>query len=238
MFSTLLDAVDSHCPESQMKVTPEQHKALIDDALPWLSIEAELLLGATKALLGDGIFDTSEIGFEYSTVKLDENGAMDLPISFGNMYVRPERKNRALSLDLTILRSYTSRLGLHPASVEIELDIRNRNAKMIFESMYKDYRAQICRLLEQAQITFFTSYCSDIVGKAKSNKVAVKLDEYFSDPEVDNCFTLSKSCPRDTKHSAAIRAFLALSTLFVACRASLNGKAWRPALEKNLHRFA
>lgn len=238
MFSALLEAVDSHCSESRMKVTPEQHKALIDDVLPWLSIEAEPLLGAAKALLGDGIFDTAEIGFEYSTVRLDENGTMDLPISFGSMYVRSERKNHALSLDLTVLRSYTSRLELRPASVEIELDICDLTAKMVFESMYKDYRAQICRLLEQAQITFFTSYCSDIVGKAKRNKVSVKLDEYFSDPQVDNCFTLSKSCPRDTDHSSAIRAFLALSTLFVACRSALNGKTWRPALEKNLLRFA
>lgn len=46
--------------------------------------------------------------------------------------------------------------------------------------MYKDCRAQICRLLEQARIEFFTSYCSDIGGKSKRNKVSVKLDEYFS----------------------------------------------------------
>lgn len=238
MFSTLLDVVDSHCPESRMKVTPEQHKALIDDVLPWLSIEGEPLLGAAKALLGEGIFNASEIGFEYSTVRFDEDGTMDLPISIGNMYTRSERKDHSLSLDLTVLRGYTSRLGVHPASVEMELNICDLNAKAVFESMYKDYRAQICRLLEQAQITFFTSYCSDIVGKANRNKVSVRLDEYFSDPEVDNCFTLSKTCPRNTAHSAAIRAFLALSTLFIACRASLNRKTWRPAFEKNLLRFA
>lgn len=238
MFSVLLDTVDSHCPESRMKVSLEQHNALIEDVLPLLSIESAPLFGAAKAMLGEKIFDSSEIGLEYASMKPDNAGMMDLPISLGSMYVRSERKNRALSLDLTVLRSYTSRLGLNPASIEVEMDICDPNAKAIFEAIYKDYRAQVCRLLEQAQIVFFTSYCSDIVGKTKSNKLSVKLDEYFSDPKADECFTLTKSCPRGTEHFAAIRAFLALSTLYLACRTALARKVWRPTFEKNLLRFA
>ncbi len=238
MFSSLLEVVDSHCPESRMQFTPKQHKALIDDVLPLLSVEAEPLLGAAKALLGEHVFDAVKMGFEYSTVRSGENGIMDLPVSFGKMYFRSERNNRTLSLNLTILRGFTSRLKHNSASIEIELDICDITAKTIFESMYKDYRAQICRLLEQARIEFFTPYCSDIVGKSKRNKVSVKLDEYFSDSQVDNCFALSKSCPRNTSHSAAIRAFLVLSALFVACHSALNGRSWRPTLEKNLLRFS
>jgi hypothetical protein len=100
------------------------------------------------------------------------------------------------------------------------------------------YRGQITRLFEYGQIQFFTSYCSDVVGKSKSNRLSVKLDEYFSDPEVDNCFSLSKPCPSGTSHSTAIRAFLALSVLYIACRACLAGKSGRSLLEKNLVRVA
>lgn len=237
MFSTLLNAVDKHCPETRMKVTPEQHKALIDEILPWLSIEAEPLFGATKAFLGEDIFETSEIGFEYSSVKLDGDGTMDIPIAIGSMCVSTERKNRALSLDISVLRGYTSRFKIHPATVEIELNICDHGAKRVFETIYKDYRAQVCRLLEHAQIEFFTSYCSDIVGKTKSKKLSAQLDEYFSDPEVDNCFTLNRPFSRDVGHSPPIRAFFALSVLYLACRAALGGKSWRPMLEKNLFRF-
>ncbi|MCI5121545.1 MAG: hypothetical protein D3908_10215 [Candidatus Electrothrix sp. AUS4] len=63
----------------------------------------------------------------------------------------------------------------------------------------------------------------------------MKLDEYFTDPEVDNCFTLSKPCPSGTSYSAAIRAFFALSILYLACRA---GKNARSILEKNIARVA
>jgi hypothetical protein len=237
MFSTLLDVVDKHCPESRMHVTPERHKVLIDDVLPWLSIESKSLFGASRAILGESIFETSEIGFEYHAIRLDDGGTMDLPISLGSMYARSERKNRTLSLDLTVARGFSSQRGLHPASVAIEMHFCDLDAKAFFEAIYKDYRAQVCRLLERAQIEFFTSYCSDIVGKSKSKKLSALLDEYFSDPEVDNCFTLSKSCPRGIGYSVPIRAFLALSVLYAACRAALSGKAWRPTFEKNLQRL-
>ncbi len=148
MFRTLLGAVESRCPESRMRVTPEQHKTIIDEVLPLLSIESDPLVGAAKALLGESIFETSEIGFEYNSIKPDQNGSMDLPISIGSMYVRPEKDNRALSLNLTVLRGFTSRISVHPPSIDIELEVWDANAKEVFESLYKDYRAQVIRLLE------------------------------------------------------------------------------------------
>lgn len=237
MFTIVLDEVDSHCPELRMNVTPEQHKALIDAIFPILSVESDPLFGAAKATLGDKVFDSSQTSFQYSVTQLDNNGTMDLPVAIGSMYVHSDKNDRSLSLNLTVLRGYSSRIGIHPASVEIELHISDPDVKIAFEGIYKDYRAQVCRLLEQADIEFFTSYCSEIVGKSKSKKLSAKLDEYFSDQEVDNCFTLVKSCPRGTEYSTGIRAFLALTIVYTACRGALASKAWRSSFEKNLFRF-
>lgn len=236
MFSGLLEAVESHCRDADMKLTPEQHKELLDEVLPWLSVVSEPLIGATKALFGEGVFDTSELGFEYSILKPDQDGLIYVPISVGCMYVRSAKDCRNISLNLNVLRGFTSLNQIHKSSVDIELEIWDLETKKIFETLYKDYRGQINRLLEHGQIEFFTSYCSDIVGKSKSRKSPVKLDEYFSDLEVDNCFTLSKPCPSGTSHSAAIRAFFALSVLYLACRAGLAGKSARSLLEKNIAR--
>jgi hypothetical protein len=238
IFSTLLEEVESHCPESQMIVTPMQHKELIDDVIPWLSLDSESLFGASKALLGERIFESSEIGFEHNSIMLNQEGNVDLPISIACMYIRTERKNRELSLNLNVSRGYRSRLKLHPPSADIELEIWDRSTKMIFEGIYKDYRAQICRLLEYGQIKFFTSYCSEIVGQTKSQNIAIKLDEYFSDTEVDNCFSLSIQCNSNTESCVTIRAFLVLSVLYVACSTAKAGKAWRPTFEKNILRFS
>lgn len=237
MFSGLLEAVESHCRDTDMKLTPEQHKELLDELFPWLSIDSEPLIGATKALFGEGVFDTSELGFEYSILKPDQDGFIYVPISVGSMYVRPAKDCRNISLNLNVLRGFTSQSKIHKSSVDIELEIGDLETKQIFETLYKDYRGQINRILEYGQIQFFTSYCSDIVGKSKSSKLSVKLDEYFSDPDVDNCFTLSMPCPSGTSHSAAIRAFFALYVLYLACRAGLAGKSARSLFEKNIARL-
>jgi len=235
MFSALLEAVESLCPEDlATRVSPDEYQVLVDAALAWLSEDSKPLLGAAQAILGDGIFEPSEVGFEYASVKPNASGTVDVPVNLACMFARPDGVNRALSLNLTVLRGYKKHPRLQQASVEIELDFNDLSTKTAFESIYRDYKAQICRLLDQAQLAFFTSYCSGIVGKTKSAKVSAKLDEYFSDPEADCSFTLSKSCPRGTSHSAGIRAFLILCVLYVACRNQVNGKAWRTGFEKGL----
>lgn len=237
MFTGLLEAVESRCPDTDAKLTPEQHKEFLDEVLPWLSIDAEPLLGAARAIFGEGTFEFSEIGFEYMAPQPDKDDFIHVPIQVCSMYVRPAKDCRSVSLNFTVLRGFMSRRQIHQPSVEIELEIWDLGAKEALESLYKDYRGQITRLLEHGQIQFFTSYCSDIVGKSKSNKLSVKLDEYFADPEVDNCFSLTKSCPSGTSYSTAIRGFLVLSVLYIACRACLAGKGGRSLLEKNLARI-
>ena len=237
MFSLLLDSVDSHCPLGLGKVSDDQHKALLNDALPLLSIDSEPLLGASKALLGETVFDSSAIALEYSHVRKDEAGLMDLPIAFGCMYVRPEKANREISLEMSIYRSFKTPARHHSSCVALNLEINSLQGKQALETLYRDYRASTIRLLEYGQIEFEASYCSDIVGKTKSKKTAAKLDEYFSDPEVDNCFTLTRQCPRGTSHSSAMRSFLALSLLYSACRSSLSGKSGATAFERNARKL-
>lgn len=238
MFSSLLEEVQSRCPNTDTALTPEQHKQLLDDIFPLLSIDAEPLLGAAQAIFGEAIFDSSEIGFKYWAPKSDQDGLIHVPVEVCSMCVCPTKDCRSISLNLTVLRGFTSRSRTHQPSVELELEIRDLAAKEAFESIYKDYRGQITRLLEHEQTQFFTSYCSDIVGKSRSNRLSVKLDEYFSDPEVDNSFSLTKSCPSGTSHSTAIRGLLVLSVLYIACRASLAGKSSRSSFERNLVRIA
>jgi hypothetical protein len=237
IFSASIDLVNKLCPESRMTITPEQHKVLLDEVLPLLVIDSEPLLGAAKAILGDDIFATSAVGIEYSSQAPDKSGVFHLPIAIGSVYLRTEKNNSPLSLKVTVLRGYTSRFRGYPAHVVIELDVCDIRARLAFEAMYKDYRAQLCRLLEHARIEFFTSYCSDIVGKSKSKRPSVLLDEYFSDPQVDNHFTLSVPCRREVEHAVAIRAFLVMSIIYASCHAALRGKNWRSTFEKNLLRL-
>lgn len=237
MFSLLLDSVDSHCPLELRKVSDDQHKALLNDALPLLSIDSEPLLGASKALLGETVFDSSAIAFEYSQVRKDEAGLMDLPIAFGCMYIRAEKPKRELSLEMSIYRSFKTPARHYPSCVALNLEINSLQSKQALEALYCDYRASTIRLLEYGQIEFEASYCSDIVGKTKSKKTAAKLDEYFSDREVDNCFTLTRQCPRGTSHSSAMRSFLALSLLYSACRSSLAGRSGAAAYERNVRKL-
>lgn len=237
MFSLLLDSVDSHTPLGLKNIGPDEHKALLDDALPSLSLDAEQLLGVSAALFGDGIFESSDTGFEYSHVRKDESGFMDLPIAFGGMYIRPKNSNREISLGLNILRSFTTPAKHHPSCVALDMEFRGLLAKQAFEGLYRNYRAQITRLLEYGGIGFETSYCSNIVGKTKSKKIAAKLDEYFSDPEVDNHFTLTRLCPRGTSRTAAMRSFISLSLIYSACRSSLSGKNAMNEFERNLRRL-
>lgn len=237
MFSLLLDSVDSHCPIGLGKVGDDQHKALLDNALSLLYIDSEPLLGASRALLGETVFGSSAIALGYSSVRKDDAGFMDLPIDFGCMYIRPEKTNRELSLEMSIYRSFKTPARHHPSCVALNLEINGLQSKLALETLYCDYRASTIRLLEYGQIEFETSYCSDIVGKSKSKKTVAKLDEYFSDPEVDNCFALTKQCPRGTSHSSVMRAFLALSLLYSACRSSLTGRSGAAAFERNVRKL-
>ena len=150
------------------------------------------------------------------------------------MYIRPTKEQRDISLNISVARGYRTQRQVFEPAVDIELEIQDLTAKEVFEVLYKDHRAQISRILEQGQIKFFTSYCSDIVGKSKSNKVSTKLDEYFTDTEADCSFSLSLRCSDGTSYADAIRGFLALSLLYIACRASLAGKGGRTMFERNL----
>lgn len=237
MFSLLLDSVDSHCPVGLSKVGDDQHKALLNDTLPLLSFDSNPLLGASKALFGEILFDNSAIDFEYSNMRKDEAGLMDLPIAFGCMYIRPGKPNRELSLEMSINRSFNTPARHYPSSVALNLEINSLQGKQALETLYSDYRASTIRLLEYGQIEFEASFCSDIVGKTKSKKTAAKLNEYFSDPEVDNCFTLTRQCPRGTSHSSAMRSFLALSLLYSACRSSLAGRSGAIVFERNVRKL-
>lgn len=234
MFSVLLDTIDSICPESGM-LPPEQHKILIDETLPSLMIDSDPILGAAKAIFGEAYFDTSTIGFEHSHIK--EQGENHIGVAFGGMYIRAAQNKRALSLELNLLRAYKSRATRNPSCVAIDLEFAGLPEKQAFEVLYSDYRAKTIQLLEYGQIEFSTCYCSDIVGKTKSRKIAAKLDEYFSDPAVDNAFTLTKLCPRGTSHSTVIRSFLTLSVLYAACRAATSGKGAHSTFERNVQRL-
>lgn len=237
MFSGLLEAVQSHFPGTSVRLTPEQHKIMLDHVFSWLSSDAEHLVGAARAVFGDGVFENSKIGFEYAVTKPDQDGLLNPPIKLAEMYVRPEKDQHNVSLSISVARGHTTPQQIFQPAIYLELEIQTSEAKVIFETLYKDYRAQIARLLDQGQIKFFTFYCSDIVGKSKSNKIRAKLDEYFTDPQADNWFTLSLRCPPETPHADGIRGFLALSVLYVACRSGLAGKGNRAAFEKNLSRL-
>lgn len=222
MFSVLLDTIDSICPESGM-LSPEQHKILIDETLPSLMIDSNPILGAAKAIFGEAYFNTSTIGFEHSHIKEKEENYIG--VAFGGMYIRAAQNKRALSLELNLLRVYQSRATKNPSYVAIDLEFGGLPEKQAFEAIYRDFRAKTIQLLEYGQIEFSTCYCSDIVGKTTSRRIAEKLDEYFSDPEVNNAFTLTKLCPRGISNSTVIRSFLALSVLYTACRAATSGKS-------------
>jgi hypothetical protein len=234
MFSGLFEAVETHLPGPIVRLAPEQHKDMLDQVLSWLSSDAEPLLGAAQAILGDDIYKSSKIGFEYFVTKPDQESSLGLPIRFAEMYIRPTQERRDISLNIGVARGHRTQRQVFEPEVDIELEIQELAAKEVFKVLYKDYHAQIGRLLEQGQIKFFTSYCSDIVGKSKSNKVSAKLDEYFTDTKADCSFSLSLRCSADTSCADAIRGFLALSLLYIACRASLAGKGGRTMFEKNL----
>lgn len=234
MFSVLLDTIDSICPESGM-LPQEQHKVLIDEALPSLMIDSDPIMGAAKAIFGEAYFDTSTIGFEHSHIK--EQGENYIGVAFGGMYIRAAENKRSLSLELNLLRAYQSRATKNPSCVAIDLEFAGLPEKQAFEAIYRDFRAKTIQLLEYGQIEFSTCYCSDIVGKTKSRKIAAKLDEYFSDPEVDNAFTLTKLCPRGTSHSSVIRSFLALSVLYTACRTATLSKGAHSTFERSVQRL-
>lgn len=234
MFSVLLDTIDSICPESGI-LPPAQHKILIDEALSSLMIDSDPILGAAKAIFGETYFDRSTIGFEHSHI--NEKEEKYIGVAFGGMYIRAAENKRALSLELNLLRAYRSRTTKSPSCVAIDLEFGGLPEKQAFEALYRDYRAKTIQLLEYGQIEFSTCYCSDIVGNTKSRKVAAKLDEYFSDPKVDNAFTLTKFCPRDTNHSSVIRSFLALSVLYTACRAAMSGKGAHSTFVRNVQRL-
>jgi hypothetical protein len=234
----LFDTVEAHCPDLHMKLTQAQYDEIINEVLGCLSMESEPLLEIVKALFGETIFDGSTIGLQYNSCPPDRDGYMGVPISMGLIYIRPNKNNILLSLNIEVFRGFTHESQTHLTAVNMALEIDNSEAKKAFESLYKNYRAQIIRLLEYGQITFLTDYYSEIVGKSKSKKSSVKLDEYFSDPEIDNCFSLRIFCHRKVGYSSIVRAFLSLAIIYIACKSiSTSGKNWQFIFEKNTRKL-
>nr|VFJ56559.1 MAG: hypothetical protein BECKFW1821B_GA0114236_102827 [Candidatus Kentron sp. FW] len=193
MFESLLEEVTKKAGDPHAKVTTTEYDELINEFLPRLSLEYEPLLGASKAVLGTNIFEESEIGLEYSRTEPDKAGLVWIPVSVGCMYIRRKREDKGISVNTHILRCNVTRRRYDPASICVEFDICGLEEKRAFEELYRNYRRPIQRLLDANQVEFFTSYCSDIIGKYKGNIPSRKLEEYFSDPDVDNCFSLSKN---------------------------------------------
>jgi hypothetical protein len=236
MFSSVIKAVESHCRGSENRLTLKQHTEFIDELTLLLYAESEVLVGATKAFLGEAVFESSEQGFEYVTPNLGKDGLMCLPVSVGSMYVRSSKGGREISLNLAVYRSFSGQNQEYQPSVDIELAIENLGAKKAFEFLYKNYHGQISRFLEQEQIHFVTSGCSVKTTKSTSKKLSTKLDEFFSDPESDDYFALSKPFSSEAGYSIAIRSFLTLSILYVACSAGVAGKRVQSLFEKNISR--
>lgn len=231
MFEALLEEVFKKAGDLYAKITADEHQELIKEFLPWLSLESEALLGASRAVLGTNIFEESEIGLEYSHLKPDEKGLMSLPIDIGCMYIRRNRGDRTISINNSIYRRNVARHRHEPASINVEFYICGDKEKKAFEELYKNYRRPIEKLLEDNQVEFFTSYCSDIIGKYKGRSPSKKLDEYLSDPNGDNCFSLSKNFIKVADSTEIIRVFLLFSALYHSCHGYL-------AKPKNIDRFA
>jgi len=217
MFEALLDEAFKKAGDPYLKMTPEEHKELVDEFAPWLSIEFEPLIGASQAVLGKEIFKDFQIGLEYSQSRPDKDGLISIPIDISCVYFRRKREDRCISINCKIYRCNAFRGRIDPASIGVELDICGDEEKAAFEEFYKNYKHPIQKLLEEEKIEFFTSYYSDIIGKYKGKSASKKLDEYFTDPNVDNCFSLSKNFIGKVDASEIIRAFILLSALFHSC---------------------
>ncbi|RZG04786.1 hypothetical protein EXT48_10550 [Pseudoalteromonas sp. CO348] len=217
MFEALLEDVFKKAGSLKLHLTPEEHNELVGDLVSWLSVEAEPLIGVSQAVLGKDIFKGFDVGFEYSRTPAKEEGLVSVPVNLCTMYIRKEREDRTISLNCDIDRFNMTRNNIDFASVCIELDICGAEGKRVFEELYKNYKRPIVRLLENEKVEFSTSYCSDIVGSYKGKSTQKKLDEYFSDPDVDNCFTLSKNFVEKAGAAELFRVFLLLTALFSSC---------------------
>jgi len=235
MFEQLLQEIYEKAGELNLKTTQAEYKELIDEFLPWLSIECEPLIGASQAILGEQIFKDFEIGLEYYSLPSKEDGLMPIPIDIGHLYVRRKREDQNISINCSIYRCNISHYL--PASIKIELDICGYNGRKAFEELYKNYRRPIQKCLEQEKIEFFTSYCSDIVGKYKGNSPSKKLDEYFSDPDAYESFSLSKNFIGKAEASQIIRVFILFSALFHSCYGYMETKKKLDRFELYLRRL-
>ncbi|HEY8098585.1 MAG TPA: hypothetical protein VIE65_21170, partial [Methylobacter sp.] len=171
-----------------------------------------------------------EIGLEYHHSKPNEDGLMSVPVDIGCLYIRKTREDRAISIKIDILRCNIEKHRHEPASINVEFEVCGNNEKAIFEEIYNNYRRPIQRLLDENQIEFFTSYCSDIIGTYKGKSPSKKIEEYFSDPNVDNCFSLSKNFIKGVDSAEIIKIFLLFSALYHSCYGYL-------AKRKNIDRF-
>lgn len=237
MFEALLEEVSAKVGNLHVKVTKAEHNELVKEFLPWLSMECEPLLGASRAVLGADLFEGSEIGLEYKHLAPDDEELMSLPVDIGCMYIRKRRDDRGLSVNVNIFRCNFVKHRREPASINVELDICGLAEKKAFEELYGNYRRPMQRLLDANRAEFSTSYCSDTIGKYKGNSPSKKIDEYLSDTEVDNCFSLSKNFVGSADSAGIIRVFLLFSAIYHSCRGYLATKKNPDLFEAHMTRL-
>lgn len=237
MFSLLLDEIEAKWPVSTRSVSADQYFELIDIVHPLLESAVEPLIGATKALLGENVFATSQIGCQDQAVRLDKNPSAQITNQIAAMRIVPDFTKPAVSFGFNVYHGSEAIRYPDPTCIDIEFEVEEFEAKEAFTVLFTDYRAQVVRLLEYGNLGFSTFETSKLADMVKSKKVEAKLGAFLSDPDAGRSFMLNLSCSRGITHSAVTRAFFSAAILYVACDAILHGKTWRPAFERNLLRL-
>lgn len=237
MFEALLSSLYEKAGDHHQKFTVAEHKELVDDFLPFLSIECEPLIGAAKAVFGETIFKDSEIGLEYGSTRPDKDGLVYAGIALGTLYIRRKREDRSISLNVDLLCCNPDRHTPKPASIFLQIEFDDPNGvdgpsgKEALQTLVKNYRRPLERLLEKNSIEFETSYCSGIVGKYKGKSALLKLDEYFSDPEACESVSFTRNFIGSVDARSIMQTFLLFSAIHHSCLGHM-GKG------RNIDRFA
>lgn len=237
MFNTIIGVLTAEIENHSSPLKREQHQALLEHLFALLESDADYLLGAAEVLFSRQLQQKSHVDYEYRHTPTEDKSHIDMPIIVGTMVICPDKDDRSACLNLNICRPYKNQRGAVPAEVEIELETNDLASKLFFRRLLSDYRAEVSRLLKLANLRFFTSYCSSIVGNSKSKEPAVLLEEFFSDPNAGMHFSLAFSAKESTSAAAVFRAFLTLALLYSAYRAVLDKRSWRAAFELNLRKL-
>ncbi len=225
MFEDILNYFSKNVSERDLKITNKHYQKLKDDFLPILGKEARPLIGASEAIFGKKIFSTSDFGMLSPRLKEDQNGLVSMPISLGHLYIKTERDTEidsSLSIDISLFTfNLTPRNKIKPASIYLEFNICGDKEGKAFQELFKNYRRPMQQLIESNKIEFFSSYYSEIVGKYKGNNTMLKIEEYYSDPNIDNIFSLNRNFVGTVEASEIINVFLIFSALYDSCNGYL-----------------